>query len=295
MDLYARVLPCDGVAKEVAEGRMAYDQTKGAACLDQIKVLACDSLIDEAVACADALVGRVPSGGACATDGLAIFPVCAPGNICHISSNGCGGVCKPTASPGSSCAYSSTTGSVTCADGSECQSNTDLCVVDAAEGEPCQGPTAGYCRHNLECEGGTSSTAGTCRRKRTSGACTSSSDCASSYVCAGQEGAKTCRKAKLPGDSCTPGLGECYPLFSWCGSQGTCIETRAQENQPCGAQGGAFNDYIQCDNGLTCATSGTGAGTCRKKKPAGSSCASGSECAARAYCDSTTHLCVSCS
>jgi hypothetical protein len=295
-DLYSRLVPCDDLAKQIADGSIVYDQAKGARCLDQVKALACDSTIDaDANACADALVGQVPGGNACARSSLVVFDTCAPGHTCTAVANSCAGVCRPVAQPGSSCAYSSSTGSVTCADGSSCQLNTDLCVEDVAEGQACQGPSAGDCGYGLVCEVGTGETAGTCRKRRTSGACASLSDCAASYVCSGPEGARTCRKAKLPGDSCTPGMGECYYFLTWCGSDGTCTDTGAQENEPCGAQGQDYRDNIPCASGLTCASNDAGVGTCRKRKPAGSPCTFGSECAGTdAYCDSATKLCVSC-
>lgn len=295
-DLYARMVPCDGLAKQIADGKIAYDQVKGARCLDQVKGLACDSTISaDADACADALVGQVASGNACTRLPVDLFNTCAPGNTCTSVANSCAGVCKPVGQPGSSCNYSSTVGTRQCTEGFSCQPNTDLCVEDVAEGEVCQGPSAGDCRNGLVCEGGTSKTAGTCRKKKTSGACTSNSDCATGHVCVGQEGAKTCRKAKLPGDSCTPGMGDCLPFLTWCGGDGTCTNTGVQENEPCGRQGEEYGDSIQCASGLTCATNGDGDGTCRKQKPAGSPCTYYDECAGTdAYCDSETKLCVSC-
>jgi hypothetical protein len=169
-------------------------------------------------------------------------------------------------------------------------------VADAGEGEPCLGPSAGDCSHNLTCVFDTGDETGTCRKKRTSGACTSSSDCATDYACAGfSRGAKSCRKTKFPGESCTPGMGECYIFFSWCGRDGTCTDTGAQENEPCGDQGQGYDEYILCAIGLTCASDGTSASTCRKPKPAGSPCSYRDECAGTgAYCDSETNLCVSC-
>jgi hypothetical protein len=298
-DLYSRFMTCDGLATDIANGRITYDKAKGTACLDQVRALACDSILDEAAdACAGVLVGNVPSWGACGFYGLPVASSCAPGNRCIDEGNSCTGRCKPVANDGSSCAYSSSTGSVWCAVGSVCQLNTNLCVPNGAEGEPCDGPSAGYCRGNLVCEGSTGKIAGSCRQPKTSGPCKFSLDCAfPEYVCAGQEGATTCRKAKLPGDSCILGQGECYDYFSWCGSNGTCTDTGAQENEPCGeqVQGLTSSEEIQCAEGLTCVTGGVGAGTCRKQKPAGSPCTRGDECAGtESYCDSRTKLCVSC-
>jgi hypothetical protein len=136
--------------------------------------------------------------------------------------------------------------------------------------------------------GGSLSTEGVCRKKRTSGACVTSEECASRYRCAGSEGAKTCRKAKWIGESCTPGQGECYMAFTWCGSDGKCTDAKAQEGQPCGFINA---EYIACTRDLVCSDN-----TCRKGTPAGSPCTSGSACTGGtiSFCDSKTNLCVSC-
>jgi hypothetical protein len=294
-DLYGRILDCGQFAQDVTAGRLSYDAQQGAQCIDQIGKVDCNQM-DEPTACQGAVVGTIASGGSCATGlGMTMFSDCTPGNHCHLDITTCGGTCKPYAQAGASCAYSSTNGSLECADGSSCQSNTDICVADVTEGQPCEGPTAGRCADGLYCEGGSTTAAGVCRKEKTSGACIDETECASNYLCGGVEGSKVCRKAKLPGDSCTPGLGECYPLFSWCGSDGKCTDARAKESQPCGTNNG---EYIQCEDGLTCVLTSTGSGTCQKRgdKPAGSPCTSSVECAGTvSYCDPTTSKCVSCS
>jgi hypothetical protein len=292
-NVYSQVLDCNRLAQTISSGDLSYDANSGAQCLSQIAGYNCDQT-GEVPACTAALVGHVSSGGACSAQWLTVFSVCAPGNYCHFVSNTCGGTCRPYAQPGSSCAYSSTDGSVDCARGSNCQLNTQVCVTDVAEGQPCEGPTAGGCADGLFCDGGDTSTAGTCRKRNTSGACKDSSECASNYVCTGDANANTCRKMKVPGDSCTPGLRECLSLFSWCNSDGKCTEGRARENETCGQ---VNDEYVQCDTDLHCAYTGNAqSGTCQKGLPAGSPCSYGSECAGSyAYCDSTTKLCVSCS
>lgn len=167
-------------------------------------------------------------------------------------------------------------------------------MADVDKGQPCKGATAGDCATGLYCEGGTTTTAGVCRKRKTSGACAGELECANNYLCVGEAGAKTCRKAKLVGDACTPGLGECYRVFAWCGSEGKCTDARAQENQPCGA---SASEYIQCADGLTCVLASAGAGICQQRgdKPAGSPCTSSADCGgAISYCDTATKLCVGC-
>lgn len=293
-ELYGRILDCSKLSQDVAAGAYAYDPQKGAQCLEQISNLDCDQPGGDPSPCNATFVGRVPSGGVCASGlGMTPFSDCVPGNHCDLDIATCGGTCKPYAAAGASCAYTSTSGSIDCADGSSCQGSKQLCVADVAEGQPCEGPTAGGCADGLYCEAGSTTTAGVCRKKKTSGACTDGGECASNYLCAGAEGSKTCGKAKLPGASCTPGKGECYSVFSWCGSDGKCTDARAQENQPCGS---VNSEAIQCEEGFSCVYT-SNVGTCQKRgnKPAGSPCTASVECGGTvSYCDSTTKLCVSC-
>jgi len=292
--MYAGFLNCSQLAKDVADGVLSYDAQLGALCLDQISKYSCDQA-DEPSACKTAVVGRIASGGSCASGlNTTMFDDCAPGNYCDFALATCGGTCKAYAQVGSSCAYTSANGSVTCADGSSCQLSTDVCVADVTEGQPCEGPTAGNCADAFYCEGGSTTASGVCRKRKTSGACLDAGECASNHYCTGAAGNKTCGKAKLPGESCTP--GQCYPLLAWCGGDGKCTDTHAKENQPCGSTTG---DYIRCEEGLTCnqTAAGSSAGTCQKKgtKPAGSPCTSSVECAGTvSYCDPTTDLCVGC-
>jgi hypothetical protein len=294
--LYAPIFDCSRLATDVAAGVLSYDAQKGAQCLELISKVGCDQMEGDYSVCDAAVVGHIASGGTC-TSALKIAPYtdCAPGNHCDLDITTCGGTCKPYAQAGASCASTSANGSVECADGSECQINTDVCVADVGEGQPCQGPTAGYCGDGLYCENGSTTTAGMCRKKKSAGACADAMECLSYYRCVGAEGSKTCRKSKLLGESCTPGLGECFILYSWCGSDGKCTNVPAKDGQPCGSSGG---DYIRCEDGLTCVlTSGSSAGTCQKKgnKPAGSPCTDSTECGGTvSYCNPTTKQCVGC-
>jgi hypothetical protein len=297
-DLYARAIDCGRLTSDVSSGVLSYDPAKGAACLDQIANHDCD-LYGTVPPCMSAVAGHVPTGGACSTAEQVLFTVCAPGNHCSSKGMSCGGTCQAYAQVGAPCGYTSENGSVDCVEGASCQLNTDVCVADAGEGQPCEGPQDGDCVDGLYCEGGTTSTAGVCRKRKTSGSCASGGECGGNYVCAGSPGSKTCRKAKLVGEACTPGMGECYPYVIWCGSDGQCTNARAQEGEACGfINTTTTGDYVQCASGLGCVTgTGSGGGTCQKGKPAGSPCSSGSECTGGTinYCDSTTKLCVACS
>jgi hypothetical protein len=277
---YSTLFDCAEWTSRFSSGDFVYDPGKGAQCLDDISRYGCDDS-GEVSACIRAISGTVPSGGSCkaALDGF--FSACTVGNHCELDASICGGTCKPYRQPGDSCTSS-------CADGSSCQNNADICVLDVGEGQPCQGKTAGDCTNDLYCEGGSLSTEGVCRKKKTSGACASAEECANRYRCVGSDGAKTCRKAKWVGDPCTPGLGECYPMFSWCGSDGKCSDAKAQEGQPCGALNA---DYIACASGLLCSQN-----TCQKGLPAGSPCTSSSACTGGtiSFCDPKTKLCTSC-
>lgn len=277
---YSSIFDCAEWTSRVSTGSLVYDPQRGAQCLDEISRYGCEDS-GEVSPCTGALSGTVPSGGTCkaATDGF--FSACAPGNHCDLDASICGGTCKPYRQPGESCTSA-------CAHGSHCQFNIDVCVLDVNEGQPCEGKTAGACTDDLYCDGGSMSIEGVCRKKKTSGTCVDASECANRYRCVGSTGAKTCRKAKWVGDSCTPGLGECYPAFSWCGSDGKCTDTKAQEGQPCGAVNG---DYIACASDWACSQN-----TCQKGLPPGASCASGGLCTGGSisFCDPKTKLCVSC-
>jgi hypothetical protein len=291
-DLYRQILDCSQLAQRVSSGELSYDSGLGAECLKSITGVDC-AQTSEITACSSAVVGHVPAGGSCSDYLVTLFSGCAPGTYCEVGINTCTGTCKSYAQAGASCAYSSDTGSVSCASGSSCQLNTDVCVPDVAEGQPCQGETAGDCADGLYCQGGDWSTVGTCQKRKTSGACEDSSECASSYGCLGEPGATTCRKMKAPGEPCTPGLQECIFFLTWCGSDGRCTDSGAKENQACGY---VNSEYIPCDAGLYCAdATGSQPGTCQQAKPSGSPCTSGIQCAGSyGYCDQTSELCVSC-
>jgi hypothetical protein len=295
--LYERIFDCSKFAQEVGAGSLSYDAQKGAECLEQISKLDCSQSVSEVAACDAAVVGKNPSGGSCATAlGSSPFSDCAPGNRCRLDSATCGGTCTPDAVAGESCLPTAASGVVICAKGLGCQLNRWVCVADVTEGQPCKGPTAGRCADGLYCEGGTTSATGVCRARKTAGACVDDSDCISGYLCIGSEGSKTCHQAKMPSESCTPGLGECYPLFGWCDSDGKCTDVLASENQPCGLVNG---ELIMCASGLVCESRFSGAAsTCLKRgdKANGATCTSSVECAgSEAYCDTRTKKCVSCS
>jgi hypothetical protein len=285
-DLYQQSFRCDGLEGRVSSGTISYDAQKARECLDQLAKLTCD-LSSALSACTDAVIGKVGTGGTCAVlQGLS--GDCAPGNYCIMTLTSCGGTCQAEAKVGASCA------SNRCEDGSSCQYSTDICLADVGEGQPCEGKDAAGCADGFYCEGGTTTTAGACRKKKTSGPCTSRNECANSYNCAGAEGSKSCSKSKVIGDTCTPGLGECYAYMFWCGSDGKCTDAKVQEGQTCGITNG---DYISCASGLSCVYgSGSSVGTCQKGLAAGSQCTSSSACTGGTfnYCDSPTRTCVAC-
>lgn len=286
---YAARMNCDLVAEAVSAGRIAYDPDAGAGCLQHLNQLGCDQAGVEQSLCG-ALVGKIPSGGACSFDSR-LSAVCAPGNNC-IGDHACGGTCTPykTLQLGDPCMPIGAD-SAFCANHQVCQNNTYRCVADVEEGQPCKGPTAGDCAYPLYCEGGTNSTTGICIMKKTSGACDPAGvPCAYGYSCKGTPGAETCTKWKWPGDTCTRGLGEC--TYSWCGNEGKCTDDPVQEGQSCSPFPG---EHAPCASGLTCQF-GADSETCQKLKAAGSACNFNGECAGSgSYCDSKSKVCVACS
>jgi len=296
-DYFTGSVLCDQVDGMLAAGTLTYDRASGEDCLTHLRQLDCvDIGLPES--CTDAIAGRLPAGSQCSYFEIAPFADCAPGNYCTYTGNACGGICQPYVQPGGSCAYTDASGFPRCTSGSSCRLESESCVPYVSEGQPCQGQNSGDCGDGLYCDWGTTGS-GICHKRRTSGTCVDGPECAAGYVCAGPADAKTCTKAKLPGDSCTQGQAECYGL-SFCGDNGKCTRTGVAENQPCGTN--LQGEYIQCGTDLYCAGTATMgdnivAGVCQKRKPAGSPCSgiNPGECAGNfAYCDSTTSLCVTC-
>jgi len=290
-EIYADVFDCDALTKSVSAGTVVYDAGQGRLCLETIRSYSCSDTGD-VTACDTAVVGTVPPGGTCSGRISTPFHECAPGSDCTYRFDACTGTCEAEASVGEPCGYAAGGDAyVDCANGSSCDYETDRCVADAAEGEPCLGSRGTWCADGLYCDGDTTTAAGVCRARKTSGACSDSSECANTYLCVSSGGAGACQKAKLPGEACRP--GECITYFAYCGADGKCTDARGAEGQPCGAANG---EYLACQASLYCDLSDPDGelGTCKRMLAAGADCSSDSQCTGHGYCDSTSNVCVAC-
>jgi hypothetical protein len=185
-----------------------------------------------------------------------------------------------------------------CATGLTCDSASKTCITAPPAGG--MGASCGDnapCAKGFYCETGAdagSTAMGTCQARKSSGACTTGSECAQPLQCAGPTGGKTCAAPKHPGAPCTPGRSEC-DFASYCAADGKCSGTYAAVGQPCGPQPGS--DSVPCVLSAYCDGSGVQAGTCRALKQDGDACTGTTvfECGGNyGHCDATTHKCVSC-
>lgn len=261
--LYDSPLICQRFNAAVADGRLAYDATHASACLQALESAPCDLSIGNG--CDGVVTPKVPIGGTCKNLYLFSFQECDGGH-CSLAADGCTGTCVAA-------------------------------TTEAALNEPCSGPDATPCGDGLYCEGSTITTAGVCRAEKTSGACTSSTQCALPTHCTGPDGAMTCSPFKTTGEACTPGYRECT-LFGYCADDGRCTETLAQSGETCGTL--ASGESVGCDVGLYCdAPIGSAqTGACQPEKVAGEACGGDAalvECSGNgAHCDAATSTCAVC-
>jgi hypothetical protein len=293
---YDDSITCMRFTASIAAHRSSFAPAKARACLDELAAaLACNntSTTLNIADCGTVLVPLVPVGGTCKANASAFLPIeCMGGSYCKANaSNSCDGTCTVPAALNQPCDL---TNDVRCAGTLTCDSTSKTCVMatDVPMGGTCDDKN--YCAKGLYCDKGADGGAqGTCQPRKTSGPCTSSTDCAQPLTCAGPTGARTCVAAKHPGDSCTPKQSEC-DLFSFCGADGKCSDTFAAIGQPCGSQPGS--DNLACAPGEYCDAI-LQSGTCRAKKQPGDACTGTAlfECDGNGgHCDTTTKKCVAC-
>jgi hypothetical protein len=290
---------CARFVASIQAGRLGFDGAAAATCASSLAAVStcAGSSMDTLAGCDQVFTPRVALGGTCASFYVVIGTnECMGDAYCKEGANyACTGVCTAKVPLGGACDILS---DVRCTSGATCDSGSKTCVTPpppASAGGACGGAGQGSCPTGFYC--GTSSAdggaAGVCLAQQTSGPCTTSTQCASTFACAGPTGGKSCAPFKTVGASCTPGWRECDPL-GFCGSDGKCTDTWVAAGQPCGAIGG---ENISCAFGAYCEAALLSSGTCQAKKQPGDACTgvAADECDGNnAHCDATSGTCVAC-
>jgi len=309
---YARMLfvgdsPCARFQGNIAGGRLAFDGTHGATCLQAIStaLAVCgdgtSTSMPDAGDCAQVVMPLVPVGGTCTSFYVvSIGEQCKDGSYCKEGpSYACTGVCTPRNPVGGTCDLNM---DVRCVQGATCDSTSKMCVTTPpvpGAGDACGATNQPGCARGLYCDttavdGGGS--AGVCHSRQTSGACTNDGQCAPPLRCVGTT-AMTCMAPGMEGEACIPNAHEC-DLVSHCGSDGRCTSARAAIGQPCGTVNNN-NEITACADGAFCDVSllSGQSGTCSAAKHDGDDCTGPplQECSGdNGHCDTTTQTCASC-
>jgi hypothetical protein len=217
----------------LAAGRISYDGTGAAACVDSFSSAGCDikslDTLGESGVCVGFVRGLVATGGSCKGSGECQNGYCDQG-VGSIS--GCPGTCKAFAATGGDCSAAQ------CAATDYCSSN--VCTRYGAAGAPCSDLIP--CASTLVCQAGTCQKPGgagaacsmtfisdtcaaglfcdrtslTCKARLSAGStCNSNSECNDGLLCAG-----TCRAVADIGGSCAnavcAGDAVCDPASQKC-------------------------------------------------------------------------------
>jgi hypothetical protein len=306
---YTRMLfsvesPCTRLAGNIAAGRIAFDGTNGATCLQALSgvLAACggsSTSMQDTGGCEHVLTPLVPVGGTCTSFYIiGVGEQCKDGAYCREGVNyACTGACTLRNPVGGACDRDT---DLRCETTATCDTKTKMCVtspVAPKDGESCGAPNQPSCLRTSYCDTtGVDAGAGigVCRPRRTSGSCMYDYECANPARCSGAT-MKVCAAPKSEGDACTPGSREC-DLVSHCTSNGKCTNARAPIGQPCGSVDGEVTLCVAgayCDQNLLSNV----AGTCHALKHDGDACTGAplQECGGdNGHCDPTTHTCASC-
>jgi hypothetical protein len=297
--LFSEPQLCDDFLAGVDQHHIGFDGSQGTACLRELKAaLTCDGADEtSAPSCATVIQPLVQEGQACSPQlDNALGHECAGDTFCQTETTyACTGVCTPRSSVGEPC--DPLKGDLRCATDTICDSTTKKCVAEpppAKLNEACGSAPLGRCASGLYCDLPDGATEGTCAAKKTSGACSSLTECIRTKTCAGPADAKTCVDPKPIGASCTPGNVECN-ILGRCGKDQKCVDAEGHDGDPCGKQPDGEPAY--CARGLYCDGVVLGTGVCHPTKASGASCTGTSigECGGElGHCDSTTKTCASC-
>jgi len=290
---------CKRILKSVAAGRMQYDPTRGATCLSAMAAVTGCPLPTNPdwpeSDCQFALVPQVPLGGTCTIispdfwSAECVAGYCDEGGV----SFSCSGTCLSYLDVGASCTWNGPK----CKLGTTCSAGVlsakpGQCVARVGAGQTCDGPGGPSCLSPNKCVGGSNTVAGVCQMPATSGACTSSTDCAYPTNCVGPTGNQQCLPPKQAGAACTPGNRECL-LLSHCTAAGVCSDHLGVEGEPCGT---ILGELVSCQDGFYCEAPIAGSGVCHADKAPVATCTgTPGECPGyQGHCDSVTSTCVSC-
>jgi hypothetical protein len=284
------IYDCQTVQAAQDAGRIAYDRSRGQACLDAIQGLTCAQFNNSSAillgACGDAMVGKVPPGGtcysglgyecaggscdlatfsACRTGGTCVTyakwgescldPVaCGPGLVCNLS-----GVCEtePTTTflnAGGDCTRANTV----CNDGLYCHGTTGLCTATMLANAACTGSEE--CRTGLHCD--TATLVCTAKLKLGDSCVPGERKCGGNAYCGA---GNTCVASPVVGADCTPVPGEVvFCQNSWCAPP--VAPATAPRCAAFAAPGAACDtgNTLQCGFGYECAAASGSAGVCTR-------------------------------
>ncbi len=303
---------------EVAAGRLAFDAVAAQDCLDLIRSLG--RCVDPSLRdllqgrCGDAMVPRVPVGGACYLTPMALAigyddhaTECIGGYCARANTPDCMGVCQAFSPVGAACDH--------CAPDDEC-GDSSTCQSWGLEGEPCTGGCAFgfFCHHSGpglatcaptapiggDCTPGTidspvgdactpgsichvvsaSPLVATCVDPIGLGefgsTCTFDEDCAGGLLCIDS----VCRPPLDAGDPCTPGSYGCPGGLAACDSVSkTCAEQIKRPGDPCPCNGDLD---LYCDASSHCVSKSALGEACDPSVP---SCFTGA-------CDANLRTCI---
>jgi hypothetical protein len=237
------------IAAAIAAGKLTYDASRAAACIDQIAGLSCsrasEDLRVDPPACAAMFAGAIALGSACDFDDECASGRCGPPAQCPDDYSCCPGVC-----------------------------------VTAAHAVG----SGGACSVDEDCELGDSCTGSGCAPLIGSGQeCSSSNSCAFGLLCAspgiGQGG--TCVTAPTIGQPCA--MGQCGDIGARCdGSSGMCVAL-GLPGEPCATEIECGEDEV-CTAGS--AGSAGSAMTCAPAPALGEPCVD--TCLPGSWCDPNT-------
>jgi hypothetical protein len=293
---------CNGIALDLAAGKVVFVASAASACLQEIKALDCGTFAATGTSstgypadCGKVFQGTVPIGGACFPIAVPPAQECVGGSHC-VANSQCPGVCQPDATLGQSCDLSS----AACAEGLTCTYGANgapactLALPDVQVGALCAGPSdCASANATLVCVGhggpidgvsSNGSTSGTCQKPAASGPCTTGSDC-STYNCVSTVPGSTagvCTPGKVVGDPCVPGARQCGS-GTYCGPASKCLELPVV-GQSCAGNAGEGTD---CVNGFC----NTLTKTCVPFLPAGASCQSQWTSSLSEQCDPINTTC----
>jgi hypothetical protein len=287
----------DQHAYSLEHGLVVLDAAGAKACLDALQSSSCEDLVASAYhqVCAKVLVGKVASGGFCASNEDCQTAT----DSCQMKEmHGCLSRCAPAptgAAIGEPC------NDVTCAAGAYCAvspppAQDARCRAQGGEGASCEDALA--CAAGTWCQPtAAGSDAGTCRKLQAGLACAGSWQCPSAYACLIPSGSTggTCQPGHKKGEACTfHGKDVMGGPYHDCASDLYCYRNPAGQ-LTCGVGyelgdscadfdgGGMTPVSVPCRMG-TCRADAAGKPTCLADQQLGQACSDDLPCTAGLAC-----------